>query len=54
MLIMEIRYELSLITHLRSFYETLSGPDIKKLLHFEIVVLNSSFKKGSHSIVDLD
>ena len=54
MLIMEIRHESSLITYLRSFYETLSGPDIKKSLHFEIVVLNSSFKKSFYSIISLD
>ena len=54
MLIMEIRHKLSLITHLRSFHKTLSDTDIKESLYFEMIVLNSSFEKGSHSIVGLD
>ena len=51
---MKIRHESLLITHLRSFYETLSSLGIEELLHFEIAVLNSSFKKDFHSVVGLD
>jgi len=52
-LIIEIKHELSLINYLRIFHKILSSPDIDKLLHLEIMVLNFSFKKESHSIVSL-
>jgi len=52
-LIIEIKHELLLINCLRIFHKILSSPDIDKLLHFEIIVLNSSFKKESHSIISL-
>jgi len=50
---MTLQHELSLITHLRCFHKTLSGSGIDELLHFDIVILNSSLEKGFYFNIGL-
>ena len=51
---MTFKHELSLITYLRYFHETLFGPSIDESLYYNIVILNSSLEKGSHSNISLE
>ena len=54
MLIMTFKHESSLITYLRCFYKTLSGPSIDESLYFNIMILNSSLEKGFHFYIGLE
>jgi len=54
MLIMTLKHELSLIIYLRYFHKTLSGSGVDELLHFNIVILNSSLEKEFHSNIGLE
>ena len=48
-----LRHVASLTYLLRCFYDNLSGLGINELLHFAIVLVNSSSEKGFHFIVGL-
>ena len=49
MLTILVRHLSFLITDLRCFHEIQSGPDIDKLLHLTIALLNSSLKNRGQS-----
>jgi len=48
-----LRHVLFLIILLRCFQDSLSGLEVKVLLHFSIVLMSSSFEKGTHLKVSL-
>ena len=48
-----LKYTASLIILLKYFYDNLSGPEVNKLLHFTIKLINSSSKNSFHLIVGL-
>jgi len=49
MLMILVRHLSFLMTDLRCFHEIQSGPDMDKLLHLTMTLLNSSLKNGGQS-----
>lgn len=49
-LIIILKHALLLMILLRCLHDNLSGPELDKLLHLAIELMNSSSKKGTHSV----